>query len=103
MLRLGDRLFGRGRPPAAPPASPRVAALAGSYFAPQAWSSHARIYAIGDQLFVGGNLLRQAADRSWRFADPALASERIWFENFVEGRPQTLNASGVHFVRQLVS
>lgn len=103
MLRLGDRLFGRDRAPAAPPTSPRLAALAGSYFAPQAWSSYARIYAVGDQLFVGANLLREAPDGSWRFADRALTPERAWFEDFVDGRPQTLNSSGVHFNRQLVS
>lgn len=103
MLRLGDRLFGRDRAPAAPPTSPRLAALAGSYFAPEAWYSYARIYAVGDQLFVGENLLREAEDGSWRFADQALTPERAWFEDFVDGRPQTLNSSGVHFTRQLLS
>jgi len=103
MLRLGDRLFGRDRAPAAPPTSPRLAALAGPYFAPEAWYSYARIYAVGDQLFVGENLLREAEDGSWRFADQALTPERAWFEDFVDGRPQTLNSSGVHFTRQLLS
>jgi hypothetical protein len=102
MLRLGHRLFGRDKAPPALPASPRLAALAGSYFAPQAWSSYARVYAVGNQLFLGASLVREAPDGSWRFADPASAPERLWFENFAAGRPQTLNASGVHFTRQLV-
>jgi hypothetical protein len=102
LLRLGDRLFGRDRAPEAPATPARVAALAGSYFAPAAWSSYAHIFAIGDQLFIGGNALREAPDDSWRFVDPSLVSERVWFEDYVDGRPQTLNASGVQFIRQLV-
>lgn len=103
MLRLGDRLFGRDRAPVAPPTSPRLAALAGSYFAPQAWSSYARIFAVGEQLFAGANRLREAPDGSWRFAERASTPERAWFEDFVDGRPQTLNLSRVHYTRQLVS
>lgn len=103
LLRLGDRLFGRETAPARPAPSPRVAALAGSYFAPEAWSSYARVFAIGENLFLGPNMLRQESDGSWRFADPELAPERAWFEDFVDGRPQTLNASGVRFTRQSVS
>jgi CubicO group peptidase (beta-lactamase class C family) len=103
MLRLGARLFGRDRAPAQPPASARTAVLAGSYFAPEAWSSWARLHAVGDRLYSGALELREAPDGSWRFADPGLASERIWFQDFVDGRPQTLNASGVHFDRQSMS
>lgn len=103
MLRLGDRLFGRDRAPAPPPTSLRLAALSGSYFSPEASSSYTRIYAVGDQLFTGANLLREVDDGSWRFANEALTPERVWFEDFVDGRPQTFNFSGVQFTRQLLS
>jgi hypothetical protein len=102
LLRVGSRLFGRGQAPAVPATSPRLAALAGSYFAPGAWSPYARIDAVGDKLFGGVAALREAPDGSWRFADPASA-ERIWFEDFVDGRPQTLNLSGTHYLRQSIS
>jgi CubicO group peptidase (beta-lactamase class C family) len=100
---IGDRLFGRDRAPAIPAVPPRVAVLAGTYFTPQAWTSHAPVHAVGDRLYLRGAALREASDGSWRFVDPALASERVWFENYVDGRPQTLNFSGVHFLRQSVS
>jgi hypothetical protein len=102
LLRVGSRLFGRGQAPAVPATSPRLAALAGSYFAPGAWSPYARIDAVGNKLFGGVAPLREAPDGSWRFADPASA-ERIWFEDIVDGRPQTLNLSGTHYQRQSVS
>ena len=100
---IGDRLFGRDRAPTVPAVPLRLAALAGTYFAPQAWTSNARVYAFGDRLYLRGAALREASDGSWRFADPGLASERVWFENYVHGRPQTLNLSGTHFLRQSVS
>ena len=103
LLRVGGHLFARGRAGPMPPVPQPVAALAGAYFAPEAWSSYARVFALGADIVIGSNLLRQAADGSWRFADPALAPERVWFEDLAGGRPQTMNVSGVRFTRQLMT
>ena len=102
LLRLGGHLFARGRAAPMPPVSQPVAALAGAYFAPEAWSPYARVFALGSYIVIGGNLLREAPDGSWRFADPALAPERVWFEDVADGRPQTMNVSGTRFTRQLM-
>lgn len=97
-LRIGGDRFGR-EAGAARPAEPRLAALTGSYYSPGAWSSRISVFASGDRLFLGTYRVIEAADGSWRFADPNLASERIWFEHPSGGRPQNLNLSGTRFAR----
>jgi CubicO group peptidase (beta-lactamase class C family) len=99
LLRLGDQAFGRGEAPAARVASPRLAALAGTYYSPGAWSSRLIVHAFGDRLLVDGNVVTEAADGSWRFSEPARLGERIWFEDVAGGRPQNLNLSGTRFSR----
>lgn len=95
VLRLGSRLFGLGRAPAAPPTPQALTALTGTYFNPLGWGNgQARVDAIGDQLYLGFDKVVRAADGSWRFVDPDGASERFWFEDFVDGVPQRLNVSG---------
>ena len=99
VLRLGNRLFGRHSAPAAQPPSPRLAALTGVYYSPGAWSSRPRVFAIGERLFVGTEEVVETSDGSWRFKSPNLASERLWFQHPIGGRPQVLNFSGSLFNR----
>lgn len=94
VLRLGNRLFGRGRPAPVKPRGKRLAALAGTYYNPGSWSSRPRVFVAGDRIFLGADELIEAADGSWRFKNPSLASERVWFQHFRAGQPQVLNASG---------
>jgi hypothetical protein len=99
VLRLGSRLFGRGSPPPAQPPSQRLAALAGTYYNPGSWSTRPRVFAAGDRLFLGNEELLEAADGSWRSKSSSLASERVWFQHAISGRPQVLNVSGTLFDR----
>jgi hypothetical protein len=100
LLRLGSRLFGLGTAPPEPATPPRLAALAGDYLNPASWgSTRMAIHALGDRLYVGNSALAEAADGSWRSVLPAGASERMWFERPVTGRPQRLNASGTIYTR----
>jgi CubicO group peptidase (beta-lactamase class C family) len=94
VLRLGGRLFGRGTAPPAQPPNPRLAPLVGNYQNPSTWSYRPSVHAIGERLFFGTEELVEAADGSWRFKSPGLASERIWFQHPIGGRAQVLNASG---------
>jgi hypothetical protein len=57
------------------------------------------VVALGKQLFVGLDELTEASDGSWRFMDPAGASERFWFQHPVAGRPQRLSHSGIAYAR----
>jgi CubicO group peptidase (beta-lactamase class C family) len=99
VLRLGSRLFGRGSPPPARPPSTRLAPLAGTYYNPGSWSTRPRTFVVGDRLFLGNEELLEAADGSWRFKGSSLASERVWFQHAIAGRPQVLNVSGTLFDR----
>jgi hypothetical protein len=100
LLRLGSRLFGLGTAPPEPATPPGLAALAGDYLNPASWgSTRMAIHALGDRLYVGNSALAEAADGSWRSVLPAGASERMWFERPVAGRPQRLNASGTIYTR----
>jgi CubicO group peptidase (beta-lactamase class C family) len=97
-IRVGGRIYGRSAP-AARDVSPRLAALAGTYYSTGAWNPRIKVYAAGDRLFFGTFPVTEAGDGSWRFSDPALVSERVWFEDFARGRPQNLNFSGTRFSR----
>jgi hypothetical protein len=100
VLRLGSRLFARDKAPAAPVTPPRIAMLAGDYFNPVSWgSTRLAIHALGERLYVANSAMVEASDGSWRFVDPAGASERFRFERPVNGRPQRLNASGMLLTR----
>jgi hypothetical protein len=100
VLRLGGRLFGKDSAPPTPSTPPRLAALAGNYFNPAAWGGNrVPIYALGDRLYIGTTAVTEAPDGSWRSVDPAGASERMWFERPVAGRPQRLNLSGSVYTR----
>jgi len=100
VLRVGGRLFGKDAAPPAPATEPRLAALAGHYLNPASWSfNRMAIFAVGERLYVGNTLLKEASDGSWRSADPAGSSERMWFEKPVNGRPQRVNLSGSIFTR----
>jgi CubicO group peptidase (beta-lactamase class C family) len=101
LMRLGDRLFGRGSAPAPQPPSPRVAALAGAYYSPVSWGSRPLVFAVGDRLFLGADELVEAPDGSWRIKNPEAVSERLWFQTPVAGRPQILNYSGSLYERLL--
>jgi CubicO group peptidase (beta-lactamase class C family) len=98
VLRLGGALFGKGAAPPMPAPVPAVAALAGEYYGSD-WDPRASVHAIGNRLFGDGSELVAAPDGSWRFADPALSPERVWFDNPVRGRPQILNFSGARYSR----
>ncbi|HEX8193157.1 MAG TPA: hypothetical protein VF552_09675, partial [Allosphingosinicella sp.] len=98
VLRLGGALFGKGVAPPMPAPVPALAAMAGDYYGSD-WDPRASVHAVGDRLFADGAEIVAAADGSWRFADPALAPERIWFEHPVRGRPQVLNVSGARYSR----
>jgi CubicO group peptidase (beta-lactamase class C family) len=102
VLRLGDRLYGRGRAPRVEPAPARLAALAGQYYNPGSWDPRQTIFVIGNRVFLDTEPLVEAPDGSWRFADAELVSERVWFERPVSGRPQQLNLSGMRFDRMSV-
>jgi CubicO group peptidase (beta-lactamase class C family) len=97
-LRMGNRLLGRGQPPSVA-TSPRLAALAGAYQTGSIWTSRRTVFAAGDQLFVGTDEAFEAPDGSWRFKNPDLLGERVWFQHMVGGRPQTLNFSGTSYSR----
>jgi CubicO group peptidase (beta-lactamase class C family) len=99
VLRLGNRLFGRGSPPPAQPPSKRLSALAGTYYDPGSWSTRPRVFVIGDRVFLGTEELLEAADGSWRSKSPGFASERVWFQHAISGQPQVLNVSGTLFDR----
>jgi CubicO group peptidase (beta-lactamase class C family) len=99
VLRLGNRLFGRATPPPVQPPSKRLAALAGTYYNPGSWSTRPRIFVVGDRIFLGNEELLEAADGSWRSKSPSLASERVWFQHAIMGRPQVLNVSGTLYDR----
>jgi CubicO group peptidase (beta-lactamase class C family) len=99
-LRLGSRLFGKDSAPPAPATPPGLAGLAGNYFNPGSWGSNrVAIQAVGDRLYIGNSAMAEAPDGSWRFVDPAGASERFWFERPLGGRAQRLNASGSVYTR----
>jgi CubicO group peptidase (beta-lactamase class C family) len=97
-LRLGNRLLARDRPPTVA-TSPRLAALAGAYQTGSIWTSRRTVFAAGDRLFVGTDEVFEAPDGSWRFKNPDLLGERVWFQHMVGGRPQTLNFSGTAYSR----
>lgn len=97
-IRVGGRIYGRAAP-AAGETPPRLAALTGTYYSTGAWSPRVNVYAAGDRLFLGTYRVTEAEDGSWRFSDPALVSERVWFEDVAGGRPQNLNFSGTRFAR----
>jgi CubicO group peptidase (beta-lactamase class C family) len=99
ILRLGSTLFGRDAAPPQPVADPRLAALAGRYSNPGGWGSAIVIHAVGDRLMFGDERLVQAGDGSWRAEGGVPSPERIWFQDFIAGRPQILNFSGSKFGR----
>jgi CubicO group peptidase (beta-lactamase class C family) len=100
-IRIGGRVYGRTAP-AARDVPPRLAALTGNYYSTGAWSPRIQVFTSGDRLFLGTYRVTEAADGSWRFSDPSLVSERVWFEDVAAGRPQNLNFSGTRFSRQPV-
>jgi hypothetical protein len=99
LMRLGGKLFGRDAAPVQPDPEPRLAALAGTYLSSGSWTPRRSVVVLGRQLFIGLDELKEAPDGSWRFVDPAGASERIWFQHPVAGRPQRLNFSGIPYAR----
>ena len=91
----GATLYGRDAPVAQPAAPAALAALAGVYTANDPWIGGTEIIARGETLVVeGAGEIRAAPDGSWRFADPAQVTDRLWFEHPVAGRPERLNLSG---------
>ncbi|MDT9600022.1 serine hydrolase domain-containing protein [Sphingosinicella rhizophila] len=98
-IRLGGRLFGRGQAPAAQPPSARLAPLVADYYNPASWGGRPQVFAVGDRLFLGTAELVEASDGSWRFKEPAMAMERFWFTNRIDGRPQVLIMSGSRYGR----
>jgi len=99
LLRLGGTMFGRGSPPPTPAADPTLAALAGDYYSAASWDPRSSVYAIGSRLFADSTELIAAPDGSWRSTEPGLASERLWFQSPIGGRPQIANVSGTRFAR----
>jgi hypothetical protein len=99
LMRLGERLFGRDAAPPQPARVPRLAALAGSYASSSSWTPRRTVFALGEQLFLGLDEVREAPDGSWRYVDEGGASERIWFQHLVAGGPQRLNVSGIPYAR----
>ena len=91
-----DVLYGRDAALPQPPVPPRLAALAGVYRSNDPWTGEWEVFARGDGLVIdrASGALVPHADGSWRFADPATVTERVWFEVPVAGRPQRLNLSG---------
>jgi CubicO group peptidase (beta-lactamase class C family) len=99
LLRVGNSLFGRDAAPPQPATDPRLAALAGRYSNPAGWGSPILISAVGDRLLFGAERLVQAGDGSWRGEEGPPSPERVWFQDFVDGRPRTLNFSGSRYAR----
>jgi hypothetical protein len=54
---------------------------------------------VGDRLFIGLEEAFEAPDGSWRFKNPDLLGERVWFQHPAGGLPQTLNFSGLPYSR----
>lgn len=98
-LRLGATLFGRDAAPAQPRPAPQLALLAGRYYSAGAWDQDLWVFAVGDRLILGNDPVVPNADGSWRFTDAEGASERIWFQDPIAGRRQTLNLSGTRYSR----
>jgi hypothetical protein len=98
VLRLGGALFGKDAAPPMPARVPAAAALAGDYYGSD-WDPRASVHAVGSRLFVDGNEVAPTPDGSWRYLEPALAAERVWFEHPLRGRPQVLNVSGARYSR----
>ncbi|MDQ0466089.1 CubicO group peptidase (beta-lactamase class C family) [Caulobacter ginsengisoli] len=94
----GGTFYGRGGA-AGPPADPRLRALAGTYFSNSPWEGIVRVFAQGEELVMGGAILKPAPDGTWRFEDPELACERVRFEAPLSGRPSRLSLSGSWFER----
>jgi hypothetical protein len=92
-----DRRFARSRPAPQQPAPAELAALEGVYLSNDPWYVEGLAIIARDGVLhsAGSGALVAHADGSWRYRDPELAAERVWFENPVGGRPQQLNASGV--------
>jgi CubicO group peptidase (beta-lactamase class C family) len=99
LLRIGEVLFARDSAPAARAADPRLAALSGRYSNSGGWGPPLLVSVVGDRLYLGTERLAEAADGSWRSADPANSPERVWFQDAIAGRPQILNFSGSRFAR----
>jgi hypothetical protein len=57
---------------------------------------------VGERVFMDSEALLEAPDGSWRFVNPDLVPERLWFENMAGGRPQQLNVSGTRYDRMSV-
>jgi CubicO group peptidase (beta-lactamase class C family) len=102
LLRIGSRLYGRGKAPAIPRSPERLAALAGFYYNAGAWDPRQIVSVVGERVFMDSEALLEAPDGSWRFVNPDLVPERLWFENMAGGRPQQLNVSGTRYDRMSV-
>jgi|JI10StandDraft_1071094.scaffolds.fasta_scaffold31397_3 CubicO group peptidase (beta-lactamase class C family) len=96
----GGTLYGRDAPLATPPVPAKLAARAGSYYSSDSWVGGTSIVARGDTLVVEGvGPISENADGSWRFADPDMAVERVWFDAPLAGKMQRASLSGADMWR----
>lgn len=98
----GGLPLGRGGASVAPASSPALAQYAGRYRNNDPWWDPVSIVVRSEKLIMegSGELVRHG-DGSWRFADPALAMERIWFDAPLNQQMSRLSFSGNDFIRNV--
>ncbi|HEY4070706.1 MAG TPA: serine hydrolase domain-containing protein [Sphingomicrobium sp.] len=83
-----------------PPADPQLAKLAGRYVNDSPWNGMAPVVERGGKLWVGTDTpMTRIGENLWRIGEDSWSPERGSFANFIDGRPQTFNYSGLLFDR----
>lgn len=96
----GGTLLGRDLALPQPPEDPALRPMAGRYWSNDPWVGDASFVVRGNRLVhEGAGALLAGGDGSWRYADPALVTERVWFDSVVNGRPNRASLSGEPMIR----
>ncbi|HWJ58334.1 MAG TPA: serine hydrolase domain-containing protein [Sphingomicrobium sp.] len=89
-----------GQTYAPPPSDPTVARLAGRYVSDSPWFGTAMIVERGGKLWFGTEVPLIPVDGGrYRLGADTWSPERGWFDDPIDGRPQTFYFSGEKFVR----
>jgi CubicO group peptidase (beta-lactamase class C family) len=83
-----------------PPSDPKLALLAGRYVNDSPWNGMAPVVERGGKLWVGTDTpMTRIGENLWRIGEDSWSPERGSFANFIDGKPQTFNYSGLLFDR----
>ncbi len=86
--------------PFSSPLSADIAALAGTYENNDPWYDTVRVFAVGNRLTIGGtDALKPTGKGYFETITDNPNAERISFHNYIGGRPQLLDISGVRYGR----